>query len=253
MGDNLNANRYLNSSRLSGNLESSIKYARPNLLDNTSDYSCSNTHSSATSYELKQLLKNPKTFFQNKYVKAVLYIILILYASVIAPKLPNWIIYYLEYPIVKLFIVFIVGLLASQDTTAAIIATIGVTITYLFISEYKDTNDIQKIYDDENDKNDENNETKKMCNQSIKSNVEHFNTNDVTTTYNVEHFNTKNENTAHNVEYFDVLDNNNNTYINHIEEHFNMFDNKENEIATEHLDIIAYDRQNNANNSSINY
>jgi hypothetical protein len=46
---------------------------------------------------------------------------------------------------------------------------------------------------------------------------------------NVEHFNTKNENTNYNVEHFDVLNNNNNNcYINHFEEHFDMLDTKEN-------------------------
>jgi hypothetical protein len=131
-----------------------------------------------------------------------------------------------------------IGLLATKDMTAAIIATIGVTITYLFISEYKDKNDIQKIYDKEKD------ETKKMCKTSENFNtkkasttsnvknvitapkVEKFNTKNENTNYNVEHFNTKNENTNYNVEHFDVL-NNNNCYINHFEEHFDMLDTKE--------------------------
>jgi hypothetical protein len=225
---------------------------RRNLLDETTTQSSSISNSSISSTSYSELLKNPTKFLENKYVKAVLYIILILYASVIAPKLPNWITYYLEYPIVKIFIIFIIGLLATHDPTAAIIATIGVTITYLFISEYKDTNDIQKIYDNEKDKTD-----KKMCDPPKKTNVENFNTTrkveNFNTTRNVEHFNTKNENTYHNVEYFDVLDNNNNSYINHVEEHFDMFNTKENEITNTNLDIIAYDKQNHANNSSINY
>jgi hypothetical protein len=249
MSDNFNTNKSLISSRLSRNLESnrlsrnlesnSFLKEKPNLNSNLSSElnSNNNSHSSESS-ELNKLFKSPEKFFKNKYVLAVLYIILILYASVIAPKLPNWITSYLEYPIVKIFIVFLVGILATQDATAAIIATIGVTITYLFISEYKDTNDIQKIYDKEND------ETKKQsCVPSVKPkieqfntkkvnttrnveqfnttrNVEQFNTKKVNTTRNVEHFDTKNEKTSHNVEYFDVLNNNNKNYINHVEEHF---------------------------------
>ena len=173
----------------------------------------------STSTSTSSLVEKSVDFFQIKYVKAVLYIILILYASLVAPKLPNWITTFLEYSIVKIFIVFIIGLLATKDTTAAIIATIGVTITYLFISEYKDKNDIQKIYDKEKD------ETKKMC----KPLPNEKNATAAPNVVNVEHFNTKNENTNYNVEHFDVLNNNNNNcYINHFEEHFDMLDTKEN-------------------------
>ena len=83
--------------------------------------------------------------FDNKYIKSILYIILIVYASVIAHKLPEYIITYLENSIVKILIVIIIGFLASKDQVAAIIATICVAITYLFISEYKINNYIKNI------------------------------------------------------------------------------------------------------------
>ena len=87
--------------------------------------------------------------FDNKYIKSILYIILILYASVIAHKLPDYIITYLENSIVKILIVFIIGLLAIKDQIAAIIATICVAITYLFISENKINNNIKNIIKNE--------------------------------------------------------------------------------------------------------
>ena len=83
--------------------------------------------------------------FDNKYIKSIIYIILILYASVIAHKLPDYIITYLENPFVKMLLVVIIGLLAIKDQVAAIIATICVAITYLFISENKMNNYIKKI------------------------------------------------------------------------------------------------------------
>ena len=174
--------------------------------------------------------------FDNPYVKAVLYIILILYASVIAPKLPNWIIPYLEYPIVKMFIIFIIGLLATQDPTAAIIATIGVSVTYLFITDLQYTNYITNISKKENKENKEN----KMCIPNKKP-IEQFNENsyhsinenmirnannpeiesnsytyDQNQNYNQNH----DQNHDQNIENFDVM-HNNNCFINHIEEHFN--------------------------------
>jgi hypothetical protein len=185
-----------------------------------------------------EIQKKATVFLNNKYLKAVLYIILILYASVIAPKLPSWIIPYLEYPIVKMFIIFIIGLLATQDPTAAIIATIGVSVTYLFITDLQYTNYIKNISDNENKENKvnkikkENKENKeiKMCIPNNKP-IEQFNENN----YN---YNSINENMIRNannpvfesqsytydqnqnIENFDVM-HNNNCFINHIEEHFN--------------------------------
>lgn len=83
--------------------------------------------------------------FDNKYIKSILYIILILYASVIAHKLPDYIITYLENSTVKMLLVVVIGLLAIKDQVAAIIATICVASTYLFISENKINNYIKNI------------------------------------------------------------------------------------------------------------
>ena len=180
-----------------------------------------------------EIQKKATFLLNNKYLKAVLYIILILYASVIAPKLPNWIIPYLEYPIVKMFIIFIIGLLATQDPTAAIIATIGVSVTYLFITDLQYTNYITNISKKENKEN-------KMCIPNKKP-IEQFNENsyhsinenmirnannpeiesnsytyDQNQNYNQNH----DQNHDQNIENFDVM-HNNNCFINHIEEHFN--------------------------------
>jgi hypothetical protein len=184
-----------------------------------------------TAPELTNKVDGSKTdqanFLNNNTLKAVLYIILILYASVIAPKLPNWLIPYLEDPLVKIFIVFIIGWVATNDVIAAIIATIGVAVTYLFISEIKVTNCINNICDDEeennNIKSNEPKETKELKEpkqtkelKEIKEpretkeqiDKEYFNSN-----YNLEHLNGFN----------------NNNYINHVEEHFDN-------IVKEHFD-----------------
>jgi len=88
---------------------------------------------------------NNNICFDNKYIKSILYIILILYASVIAHNLPDYIITYLEYPFFKLLLVVIIGVLASKDQVAAIMAIVSVAITYLFISENKINNYIKNI------------------------------------------------------------------------------------------------------------
>lgn len=212
--------------------------------------------STSTSTSTSEIQNKAMDFLDNKYVKAVLYIILILYASIIAPKLPNWIMPYLEEPFVKIFIVLLIGLLATKDPTAAIIATIGVTVTYLFIKDYKFSNIIKNINYDENKAAIE----KKLCTPNaqiapnapntpnapiapIKKTVEQFNiyenfedagdvgdTEDAEYAKNAkygrnfntdtEYFNTSNDDTIQNIEHFDVM-HNNNSFIDHREEHFN--------------------------------
>jgi len=202
--------------------------------------------STSTSTSTSEIQNKAMDFLDNKYVKAVLYIILILYASIIAPKLPNWIMPYLEEPFVKIFIVLLIGLLATKDPTAAIIATIGVTVTYLFIKDYKFSNIIKNIDYDENKAAIE----KKLCSPSapiapnapnapitpIKKTVEQFNiyenfedAGDVRDTEDAEYaknakyginFNTSNDDTIQNIEHFDVM-HNNNSFIDHREEYLN--------------------------------
>ncbi len=135
---------------------------------------------------------------ENKNFKAVLYIILILYASVIAPKLPNWLMNFLDNPIIKILFVFLIGFLFTQDSIAAIIATIGVTITYLIIAQTKTNNYAEDVVKE-----------KKQCKIKKETYDEEKN----------ENFNTLSNNYInHTVEYFN---NNSNNYINHTVEHFN--------------------------------
>lgn len=202
------------------------------------------TTSTSTSASAADMQNKAMDLLDNKYVKAVLYIILILYASVIAPKLPNWIMPYLEEPLFKIFIVLLIGLLATKDPTAAIIATIGVTVTYLFIKDYKYTNIIKNITNNEIKEIKEFKEAK-LCDQTkktVEKTVEKFNTygdsaenaenteNDedagniksiYNTEQNIEYFNDDEyENNDNYVEHFDVM-HNNNSFIDHREEYLN--------------------------------
>jgi hypothetical protein len=201
--------------------------------------------SSTTSSSSKQ--DGPKTdqfnFLNNNTVKAVLYIILILYASVIAPKLPNWIIPYLEDPLVKIFIVFIIGWLATNDVIAAIIATVGVAVTYIFISEIKVTNCVNNICDNEEEETKEpkRHESKEPKRHESKESKED-------NTYNLEHFNSLNYNSYinHDEEHFDnnikehFINHDEEHFDNHIKEHFinhdeEHFDNHDNNNVEEHF------------------
>jgi hypothetical protein len=143
---------------------------------------------------------------ENKNFKAVLYIILILYASVIAPKLPEWLMNFLDNPIIKMFIVFLIGFLFTQDSIAAIIATVGVTITYLIIAQTKINNYAEDVVKE-----------KKQC--KIQKQINPITNKEEKIVNNNENFNTLSNNYInHTVEYFN---NNSNNYINHTVEHFN--------------------------------
>ncbi len=198
------------------------------------------TTSTSTTSIFSEIQKKATNFFNNKYLRAVLYLILILYASLIAPKLPDWIIPYLEYPIVKIFIIFIIGLLATQDPTAAIIATIGVTITYLFMNDLQNTKRLQDIKNKEEKERKEEKEKKKMCVIQKKS-IEPFysyaelmkdnkenkvnKVSDSCNSYKIDDNQYADSKYAsvepvRHIEHFDVM-HNNNCFINHTVEHFN--------------------------------
>jgi hypothetical protein len=171
---------------------------------------------------------NINNILENKYIKAILYIILILYASAVAPKLPDWITDYFEYSIFKMFVVFLIGLLFIQDPIAAMIVTIGITITYLIIAEKKVNNYIKDVMtlneDDENEnENEDKYKNKKLCKLKEKFDPIIYNEKKI----NYIDINEKNIiiNDNDNEQYF-------NNYINHSEEHFNNYINHSEEHFT---------------------
>ncbi len=91
----------------------------------------------------------------NKLVSSVLSFILVLYAGLVAPKLPENVAKILDNPAAKFIVFFLLAFLSYKDPSVALIATIGVMITFQTISRYQMNNEMDKVLENEDKKDDE--------------------------------------------------------------------------------------------------
>lgn len=77
-------------------------------------------------------------------VITMLAIVLVLFASIAAPKLPKFIAKYLENPLLRLVIFISIGYLATRNLATAIIATIAVLVSYQTLTVHNLTDNIIK-------------------------------------------------------------------------------------------------------------
>ena len=73
----------------------------------------------------------------NEYISAALALFLVLYASLAAPKLPEYIARLFENPIFKLLIFFLIAYSAKKNPTVAIIAAIGLMVSLHTLNRFK--------------------------------------------------------------------------------------------------------------------
>lgn len=90
----------------------------------------------------------------NKLVSSILSLLLVLYAGLIAPKLPENISKVLDYSVSKFIIFFLLAFISYKDSSVALLAGIGVMITFQTIFRYQMNNKMDKVLENE-DKNDE--------------------------------------------------------------------------------------------------
>jgi hypothetical protein len=83
-----------------------------------------------------------------RVVGTILAMVLILFASLAAPKLPKSISKNLENPVLRLLIFISIGYLATKDIVTAIIAAIAVLVSYQTFSVNKITDNLMKQTND---------------------------------------------------------------------------------------------------------
>jgi len=69
--------------------------------------------------------------FNNEYIKAAVALFLILYAGIIAPKLPTHVLKFFDNFLVKIVVFFAIVWVSKKDPTVAIIASIAVLVTLM--------------------------------------------------------------------------------------------------------------------------
>lgn len=84
-----------------------------------------------------RVAQNWLSFLDNEYVSSALIIFLIVYASLAAPKLPNYILKLFDYTIVKLVLFFLIAYIAQKNASIAIIAAVGLLVTIMALNKFK--------------------------------------------------------------------------------------------------------------------
>jgi len=74
---------------------------------------------------------------KNNYLVAIIAIILVLYASLIAPKLPPFIYKLFDFKVIQLLMLFLIALIAQKNGTIALISAICFVVTLIFLNNFK--------------------------------------------------------------------------------------------------------------------
>lgn len=91
----------------------------------------------------------------NKLVSSLLSLLLVLYAGLVAPKLPENIVKILDYPVTKFIVMFLLAFLSYKDSSVALVAAIGIMVTFQTIARYQMNNDMEKVLENEDKKDEE--------------------------------------------------------------------------------------------------
>ncbi len=110
--------------------------------------------------KFEDIMNKFKSFVDNKYVTTYIYLFLILYASLAAPKLPHVFTKLFDYSIFRMLVIFGIGYLSSKDATAALLATIGIAITMYTLNLHKTNEALKSISEN--------------VNEEIENFIEHF-------------------------------------------------------------------------------
>ena len=77
-----------------------------------------------------------KYLLDQKYINTAVYLFLILYAGLAAPKLPSYISKLFNNAVFRVIILFLIAYLASKDVEAAILVSVGLVITLMTLNHH---------------------------------------------------------------------------------------------------------------------
>lgn len=95
-------------------------------------------------------VKRSLSFLDNEYVNASVYLFLILYAGLAAPKLPEYVAKLFDYTLVKVLLFFLIVYISKKNPTLAIIASIAVIVSIMTLNRFKFGNELMSMISNEN-------------------------------------------------------------------------------------------------------
>ena len=96
---------------------------------------------------ISKLLMKPLQLLENKYIAGGVKIFLILYAAMIAPKLPMFMAKALKNPVVKLLILFLIVYTGVKDPMMSLLVAVGFTVSMLTLNKLETVGNLNEIID----------------------------------------------------------------------------------------------------------
>lgn len=97
--------------------------------------------------EFDNFIKSHTTFLDNPYVSSFLTVFLVVYASSIAPKLPEYYAKFFDNIFVKFLMFFLIVFLSKKNATLALISSIALIISIMTLNKIKINKEMMKIID----------------------------------------------------------------------------------------------------------
>jgi len=96
---------------------------------------------------ISKLLMRPLQLLENKYIAGGVKIFLILYAAMVAPKLPMFMAKALKNPVVKLLILFLIVYTGVKDPMMSLLVAVGFTVSMLTLNKLETVGNLNEIID----------------------------------------------------------------------------------------------------------
>lgn len=97
--------------------------------------------------KITKMLMKPLALLDNKYIAGAVKIFLILYAAMVAPKLPMFIAKALKQPLVKLLILFLIVYTGVKDPMMSLLVAVGFTVSMLTLNKLETVGNLNEIID----------------------------------------------------------------------------------------------------------
>jgi hypothetical protein len=85
-------------------------------------------------------------FLKNNYVQTIIFVLAILYGSLIAPKLPMEVMKVIKHPIFLLVALVLIAFLTTQNKKVAVIVGVALAITLIFVSSSQTEAKVQQYF-----------------------------------------------------------------------------------------------------------
>lgn len=97
--------------------------------------------------QVQKLAMKSLTFLDNKYVAGAVRVFLVLYASLVAPKLPSGLAKLFTNSIFKVLVLFLIVYLGMKDPTVALLVAVGFTVSMVTLNKLETVSSLGGLLD----------------------------------------------------------------------------------------------------------